>query len=38
MATATYESIEGLTGELEQIAAVRSRTYALFNEALAYPD
>ncbi len=38
MAPATCESIEGLTGELEQIAAVRSRTYALFNEALAYPD
>jgi DMSO reductase family type II enzyme chaperone len=38
MATATCESIEGLTGESEQIAAARSRTYALFNEALAYPD
>jgi DMSO reductase family type II enzyme chaperone len=38
MATATCDSIEGLMGEEQQLAAARSRAYALFTEALAYPD
>ncbi len=38
MASATCESIESLTGEAQQFAAARSRAYALFTEALAYPD
>lgn len=38
MATAACETIEGLAGEHEQLAAARSRAYALIAEALRYPD
>jgi DMSO reductase family type II enzyme chaperone len=38
MAAAIGESIQGLVGQEQEFAAARSRTYALFNEAIAYPD
>jgi DMSO reductase family type II enzyme chaperone len=38
MATATWDSIDGLTGEVELLTAARCRVYELFAEGLAYPD
>lgn len=38
METAACESIEDLMGEAQHLAAARCRAYALFTEALTYPD